>query len=371
MSWLGRLPLLIGILLVASACSGQAEVTHHPLAENVADWPAPSDAIQLAATSAILEPGGGEVGRNAILLIGVLDSPTVEVIGAIRAVAEHDGRLLILDGHSRQVRIHDRVAGNFLAAAGRPGRGPGEFVQPLAMAKAGDRDLIVADALGRISVFRLADSVVFDRSFRFPGDVWDACALGSELFLHGMRHGGSKVIHVYSHAGQHLRSFAEPYRGGSRIIRYQLSRGRIACLEDAGLVLFAPESLPRVFGYDSAGAAAWRMDIDGFNPMNVLETAGGGSILAVPDRPWYRSTALVAAGGDTAVLQIKEYSANNVRGPPQVHTWVLSPSASTTRYLGSDWPEILRITADRILATRSTPFPQLVVLERRGSFAGR
>jgi hypothetical protein len=71
----------------------------------------------------------------------------------------HDGRIVLIDGLARNVRMYD-AAGNHLRVVGRQGQGPGEFTGPVTLQPTREGGFIVYDrALRRMTEFDSAGSV--------------------------------------------------------------------------------------------------------------------------------------------------------------------------------------------------------------------
>jgi hypothetical protein len=301
------------------------------------------------------------------LKIGVLDSPAAHMFGAIEAVTEAEDRLLVLDALMAHLRIFD-TDGHHLLSVGRFGRGPGEFVWPRSLSIARDGRLYVAEALGRINVFGIAhDSINFVDSFTFVGDLWDACIMDELLVIHGMSPGDSNILHAYAFDGTRLLSFGKPYPARSPIIRYQLSRGRIACLDQPEVVLHAPELIPQLHAYDRSGEFLWWMDIEGFEPKGVIETAAGASVMIRPDRQWHSTVSVVSGTAhDAFLLQIAEHTgadSSSSGQSPDLYTFVICPDERRGIQVGKEWPRIVGWVGSRVFAVREDLHPELLVFE--------
>ena len=69
----------------------------------------------------------------------------VYLFGAITAAWATSDRIYIVDSQVPAVRAFDHQ-GNYLFDVGRPGQGPGEYIQPMALALGGDGRVIVVAA---------------------------------------------------------------------------------------------------------------------------------------------------------------------------------------------------------------------------------
>jgi hypothetical protein len=73
-------------------------------------------------------------------------------------VADASGRVYIADAGELAIRIFDRD-GRFVRSVGRPGRGPGEFVDPTGLALVGDELFVYDPEERRLSVFDTAGAI--------------------------------------------------------------------------------------------------------------------------------------------------------------------------------------------------------------------
>jgi hypothetical protein len=352
-------------VLVAHGCSGPPHAgVRHPSEALLALPGPPADVLDLR------EPGppspSGIASASVLTRIGRLEGPAEEVFGAITdLVTDHHGRLLLLDAQSHSIRLFDS-GGRFLQEVGGFGRGPGEFVEPRFMVLLPTGELIVAEAVGRLHRFLLtSDSIRFVAHLSFPGDLWDGCALGDRLYIHGMRPGDAGAIHVLSLEGDLVSSFAEVYPTSNPIIRHHLSQGHIACLEGAGLVLHAPENLPQLRAYDATGVLRWWLEMEGFQPLPVYETPTGGAMRTAPEGPWHMSLSLVEAPSRSqAALQVLEVVPDRASAEGwsrRLHTFLLSTEGPGALYVGDGWSRIVGTDNDRVFAVVERPHPELLV----------
>lgn len=105
---------------------------------------------QRGDTAVVRTISGSTWGDSAVLerdlTIGVEDGDERYMFGSINAIAvDASGRLLVLDGQARSVRVYDST-GAHLADWGRDGAGPGEFRSPDAgLAVLSNGDVVVRD----------------------------------------------------------------------------------------------------------------------------------------------------------------------------------------------------------------------------------
>ena len=134
---------------------------------------------------------GGAVGREVPQVWRLSDTPELE-IGVREGDAAYqldrasgstrldDGRIVVLDGGSAQLRFFD-AGGSFLYAVGSEGEGPGEFRNPTRVRRTLGDSLQVWDAiLARLSFFDL-DGAFLGSSLRAPSPA-DPTPLDEWLF---------------------------------------------------------------------------------------------------------------------------------------------------------------------------------------------
>ena len=149
---------LAGLLVVLTACdSGEPSATQAGTVARVM-VPAPEDTVLWPVTPAPLLRIGAEGGESG--------SQFHDIRGAIRLA---DGRMVVADGSTRELRFFD-TGGDFLGSAGGRGGGPGEFESVDLLGRGAPDTLLVLDAsLRRISLF-LSDGT-FLSSSNFAADL--------------------------------------------------------------------------------------------------------------------------------------------------------------------------------------------------------
>lgn len=138
--------------------------------------------------------------------IGTFETPSEEVFGNVQAGVLTGDRMFVLDNQSADVRIFELTRG-YEQSVGGPGRGPGEFVRPTAMAiDSSGKRLYVADGARRIQLFRLrAREVSLDTIVRPSGVSYDMCVENGLLYIHGIIPGDPNTISEYGLRGGRLR----------------------------------------------------------------------------------------------------------------------------------------------------------------------
>lgn len=213
--------------------------------------------------------------------LGVMEGSSLLQFGEIGdAIRDSDGNLLVLDGQASELRWFRNETGRIVAESGRliggAGLGPGEFQSPLALA-AGSTGLVgVFDSGGRVHLFIPDDQGLRHlRSLQLRMDILDACILGDRLILAGYHADHPGALHVFTDAGDWVRSFGLFYESNNRWVREALHRAEVACLEEAGEVLVAPSFLPEIRKYKVSGSLVWWIALEGLAPILIVETRGG------------------------------------------------------------------------------------------------
>lgn len=166
--------------VVATACSDRA------------DQDLPRATLRDSAGITIVENGplpdaplaGWYVDPQPSVDIGTLDGdPEYQLFRVRDALRLDDGRLVVLDGGSSQLRFFD-AAGTFLKSAGREGEGPGEYMRPTTLTRwPGDSLAIWDQQMRRISV--LDQEGALGRTLALTGDGGIALAGFSHVMPDG------------------------------------------------------------------------------------------------------------------------------------------------------------------------------------------
>lgn len=105
--------------------------------------------------------------------VGRVEGEGADVFGQIWAIsADTNGRLYVLDRLAKEIRVFDG-AGAHVRTLGRPGNGPGEFVDPFGLAwESPDRLWVVDVRQGRYSVFDSSGAHMGEYPRRVGGFSW-------------------------------------------------------------------------------------------------------------------------------------------------------------------------------------------------------
>lgn len=353
------------LVLVRPGCEGspQLDGVVHPTPDGIVLGAAPVLFLSVEEEGPDTRRSRHHRAPFATSRIGVLDGVEGEVFGQIRDVEVHDsGRIVVLDSQSSKLSVFDRD-GALLQILGRPGDGPGELNHPRAITFASDGSLYVFGALGRVTVFAPeGDSLRYLRSYRLRRTLADACALGDLIFVHGVSRGDNRVIQSYDLDGELLASFGVVYRDGTPLIQEQLSKGRLACLDDPPRVVLAPAALPLLRAFDPSGTPLWSARLDRFTPIKAYRTAKG-SALQFPESGYHVNQTLTSsADGRDLLLQVALITGESRRDQDRyqrLHTFLVYGDGSTGEYLGERWGPVLATTRTAFLTVEEDPFPRI------------
>lgn len=140
--------------------------------------------LSIASLTAEVSRGQGAeiwtVTPKPLVEIGVVEGdPNYELFKAISSVRLPDGRIVVLNAGTSQLRIFD-AKGTFLSAVGRNGGGPGEFMSPARVYLTSADSLLVFDRTGNKEHYfnvdgtfiRAVPNATGGSETLFPRDVW-------------------------------------------------------------------------------------------------------------------------------------------------------------------------------------------------------
>ncbi|WP_425153943.1 hypothetical protein [Candidatus Palauibacter sp.] len=309
--------------------------------------------------------------REVIATIGGMEGTEEGTFGLLwdAAITAAD-EVLILDRIQTNVRVFS-ATGEYLYTLGGQGEGPGELQVPEALVLEPGGDLLVADQAQLIHRFaRRGDRFeYYDRS-RFEGEPRDACWVGDDLIVHGMRSGaGQQILHRTATGRQPELSFAVPYRYAPSLVYEMLSRGQVACgVENGGWVVIAYRLRNAIEAYDIVdGELLWNARIDGLRPTEARERRGGRSVTTgiFGDERALHFLRRVAGGNGVPVFVQYSYSLRedilNQTGHHTVETYVLDPETGEGEYWGDSIPSLLTVTDEYAVSYRNDPYPRVRV----------
>jgi hypothetical protein len=299
--------------------------------------------------------------------IGELDDPPEYVLGSIDRVVRTDSMIAILDSRSLVVRFYD-PEGRFLASAGGPGSGPGEFARPNGLGIDSSGNIYVTDIrLTRLSVFRLGrDSVTLKASMPL-NDIapYDICALDRFVVIHGvgLRNGTNRpLLHVFDRDLADRRSFGQIYETDNSTIENALSSGTVVCVPPETIV-FAPSSLPLILAFSVDGDLLWVSELADFRPFPYVEYPGR-IVNPVPDEGAHVIASLAKISGGWLLVQTGRVTQQSIQGGSpyaDLDSYVLNISNGQGTYLGDHLPLVVDVAEYTALVKQDAPFPRLFI----------
>lgn len=317
---------------------------------------------------------GVQTGRvHAAYAFHAPDRPPDALFGLIGdMVVADDRRAYVLDVMYRRVAVFGS-SGEQTAAIGTEGRGPGEFMGPVALALDDHDDLLVLDEVNqRIEVFGGSDGS-WRRSIPVDFHPHDMCFLSGRLYVLGARAG--YLLHEVSlRDGGVLRSFAPDSASRDGLVAGYRARGYLAC-GPGDEIAFLPSLRPDVVRYSAAsGVLIASARIPGFQGIRVTRTRTGAVTFEAIGRKrnHYASSIVPLAGGDR-LIQIGFLR----RGSPtdhefdSIYTYRLSGADGQIRPLGDQMPRVIAARGDSLYSAQTEPFPAVAVIPTPARERGR
>lgn len=279
----------------------------------------------------------------------------IGVIGDV--AADGSGRLYVLDVLRHRVGVR-AAEGERFAWSGRPGRGPGEFTAPAALAIGPGQEVYVADRGNRrIERYSLTDAGLH-RSGSIPLDFGpqDLCTLDGRLFVLGAR--GEWAIHEVSPDGRVLRSLGRDDKLRDPLLATHRDGGYIAC-GHGGEIAFLPLIRGRVHRYSaSTGRELGTSEIPGYRQTVVRRDANSVTLSDPPEG--YADCAAGLAwlpSGDLLVQVGTVRTGATMHEFDEIRSYVLSPGRPAMRPVRDSLPRIIGPAAHGFAAVRTDPFP--------------
>lgn len=179
-----RTPLTSSLALLAFGCGGGAEVRTSAIS-----------VVDSAGVQIVTHPAGYEKSlpvwtvTKMIVEIGASNDRGHDLDLVRGATRLSDGRIVVANGGSRELRFFDRD-GAYLSASGRQGQGPGEFVSLVILQRlAGDTLAAIDGDLRRMSIFSPAGAFLRSLPAAYRGEREHGSANG--LLANGRMVGGS------------------------------------------------------------------------------------------------------------------------------------------------------------------------------------
>lgn len=215
------------------------------------------------------------------LRIGVVEGDPMREFGSIAGLTvDAAGRIYVLDGMARQVRVFD-AAGEFVTAFGRRGSGPGELNSPSAVLIGGGDTILVPDVRnGRVQRFLADGSPAGQFPLHLAGGIPVGWRARNGLLLEDFRPHPSApngeippyLVLLRGSGGEVLDTLLEMESGGALAYRNGMAR----------MVVFAPE--PRWVLLEDGRLASGRLSAYRLEPRDP-----NGRLERVVTKPFERS----------------------------------------------------------------------------------
>lgn len=367
------------LLLCATSCrqAGYPNDTLHPTAANIVS----DDAIRASITrmddanapTALRRTASSLRSLAVRLTIGTADGEPTQVFSRIvDATVNVVGEILVLDKSLGTVRVFDE-GGTFVTEFS--GADQSRLASPDAIESASNTDVIVADrsvSHQRIKMFA-RDGASYRLVRTIPVDLTpeDVCVMGDYLYVRGVEPQklDSPLVHKYSLRGPYVASFGAAYTSHNQIVRVQMSKGRIACSPDAGVIIAVSERLPFIHGYAPDGKLLWVSKIADFLSPRIVEGVDDkGSYFNISRRRAFDFPAGVVPLTDGQVL-IQVARVHPGGQDSELHSYVLDSRTGVALYVGPSLPRVIAVRWPRLFGVETKPYAKLV--EHKLASSGR
>ncbi len=310
-------------------------------------------------------------GARATTEFGALDDRDLgAVLGRVLDVeVDSDGRVIVADGLYHDLKVFN-PAGELLETVGRNGRGPGEFIGPLALLWTSPGVLVVFDDTRRATRFERGVDGAFRLIDTFMADVGveRACVDDEGIWVHGFNGSALERLHLLDReTGAPLRSIAPATPTENSFLTRRQALGYLGCRPELGILLTS-RYFPTIQRLDSTGAVAWTDSIPGFTPMEFTVVERGGLRQGIAEGAggfnWVLSAELLDAR--TALVQVGwqtvESSEADVRYA-SIESHLVSFDTGRSQRVPRELPIVMHADESGFFAARDAPFPQVVRFE--------
>jgi hypothetical protein len=314
---------------------------------------------------------------DTLFSVGSAGGQPWETFGGIWDVeASADGRFAVLDLEAPAVHVFD-AWGAHLGSIAETGLGPGALDRPTGVAWGADGELLVWDPGSSWITSFVVDAggvryATRRRAFAFGETGF--CAIGGRIFLSYWLDGS--IVHEIGPRGGPIRSFGPaPAVAGvetlgpelQEIATEELTPSGLLCVPQGVLEVSFVQSLVRF--HDLDGTLLWSRELADFVPIVAYSDDGmglGRRFDAVRGSHLLRS--IVSMGEGMALVQ-HEVRTQEIPDDGDVEVFEsrlvrLSDGAELDRTRAL--PLFLAGQGTRLYQVRERPFPQVIVLERRG-----
>jgi hypothetical protein len=322
-------------------------------------WPPPpAVAVQPAAS-----PVGSVASSWRTDRALALGPEPVGLIGDAALVG--DSLVYVLDVVQKRVGMLS-VDGSRAAWTGQSGRGPGEFIDPVALGVGAEGSLYVVDRgnlrvetyAARSGALEQVESVTLDF---FPED---ACVLGGRLFVLGARDG--RAIHEVSpRDGRVSRSFAPDKQLRNDMLATFRAAGHLACGPGESLS-FLPMLRPTLHRFSAAtGEPLGTITIPDYREV-LISHSGDAVTFRQPEGGHDRGASLVPLADGSLMIQVGllQPGAHTPHEFQELRSFLLSSGSNSIAALPRELPRAFSFGATRAIGAATEPEPALLLLTR-------
>ena len=309
--------------------------------------------------------------RPARIAIGSQDREGPDLFGSIAGVTMDTRRnVYVLDGSEQHVRVFS-ASGQHIGTVGRPGRGPGDLRDAMAVWHDGESSLFVVDRYDGISIFTTAGNRFrFERRIGADLRPTAVCTIGQSVFVAGTR--SARILHSLRRTGEVMRSFGAPFRRDSMPgIQEVHDRADLVVMCDGRReqIVVAEGAQNKVRAYATDGSLRWESALPAYDGYAVGINRQPRGIAVF----WgtHLTRTILPVGGDLLLVQVSQQSRR--RDPRRlgalavtdtdIITYVLSATGGGVLARGSAGPLVSLTRGGETVGYRLEPFPQAYLLQ--------
>ena len=383
LSFVGSLCGQVFFVMLVSACQfGGGRTVVHPTPENIPEVLDPRFVLNEGSEDSVVKINN-DFSRFDGITIGKREGNANEMLGWIVDLEVHDGSIYVLDRAYSEVKVFD-YEGNLIEKIGREGAGPGEFsfVHGMDLFEEG-KEVAVLDAPARVQIFQKSDSgFEYRESFvgSSPASSQGFCVLGDYIYVLGNSGNESEldgVVKKYARTGELVLSFGEKYRFDKKaVVQTMTERGSIACNRESGIIAYASNYIPVLYGYTETGEVKWKVKLGDFESKQVEQSVSdkGRTRISFPLGKTGQSSGILFFSDEITGSFIVKY-VEKIKGGWTRHYYRLDAGSGLGEYLTPSvgalsrekFSEIFHITSldeEYVYVRRSTPFPQIKIIDR-------
>jgi hypothetical protein len=305
--------------------------------------------------------GEGRADRESIAGARI-DTGPLGLIGDVLRGA--DGRLYVMDVREKRLTVIAPGAGP-RRVLGRAGHGPGEFIDPVALAEDGGTLYVLDRGTQRLETYRTGpNGVSHAGSLALDFVPEDLCATGSRVFILGPR-GGYLLHEISARDGRVLRSLAREPASMDPMLSAFHGAGFVECGPGDELTVL-PLLRPMLSRYSArTGRILGQIRIPGYRATRVRRADGAVIYQAPRGGIADHAASLVRQPDGRMLVQVGPVQRGATRFEfTSLRSFVISWADDTVAELTPALPRIVAIHGDTAFGVHTDPVPAL----RRFSF---